>query len=89
MNGSGGPATRMRNAWRSPYQQNWDVSLMKSFTVGESHNFSFRTDVFNLFNHPIFGTPSSVNIGTPATFTQITETRVPARLIQFGLKYSH
>jgi hypothetical protein len=30
-----------------------------------------------------------VNIATPDTFTKITETRVPARLIQFGLKYSH
>lgn len=84
-----GWGTAPRNAWRSPYQQNWDISLQKAFTLGEGHVFQFRTDVFNLFNHPIFGTPSSVNIGTPATFTQITETRVPARLIQFGLKYSH
>ena len=84
-----GWGTTPRNAFRSPYQQNWDLSLQKRFTLGESHSFQFRTDVFNLFNHPIFGTPSSVNIATPSTFTQITETRVPARLIQFGLKYSH
>jgi hypothetical protein len=84
-----GWGTAPRNAWRAPYQQNWDISLQKAFTLGESHQFSFRTDVFNLFNHPIFTTPSSVNIATPATFTQITGTAVPARLIQFGLKYSH
>jgi hypothetical protein len=87
--GATGWGTAPRNAWRAPYQQNWDISLQKSFTLGESHNFKFRTDVFNLFNHPIFTTPASVNIGTPATFTQITGTAVPARLIQFGLKYSH
>ena len=84
-----GWGTAPRNAWRAPYQQNWDISLQKSFTVKESHQFSFRTDVFNLFNHPIFSTPSSVNIATPATFTRITSTAVPARLIQFGLKYTH
>jgi hypothetical protein len=87
--GATGWGNTPRNAFRSPYQQNWDLSIQKAFTVAESHTFQFRMDTFNVFNHPIFGTPSSVNIGTPATFTQITETRVPARLIQFGLKYSH
>jgi hypothetical protein len=87
--GATGFGNTPRNAFRSPYQQNWDISLQKSFTIAESHSFSFRVDAFNVFNHPIFGTPSAVNIATPATFTQITETRVPARLIQFGLKYSH
>ncbi|HEY0430994.1 MAG TPA: carboxypeptidase-like regulatory domain-containing protein [Pyrinomonadaceae bacterium] len=84
-----GWGTAPRNAWRAPYQQNWDVSFTKSFNIAESHQFQFRTDIFNVFNHPIFTTPSSVNIGTPATFTQITGTAIPARLIQFGLKYSH
>jgi hypothetical protein len=87
--GATGWGTAPRNAWRAPYQQNWDISLQKSFTIKESHSFQFRMDTFNVFNHPIFSTPSSVNIATPATFTQITQTAVPARLIQFGLKYSH
>ncbi len=87
--GATGFGTAPRNAWRAPYQQNWDISLAKKFTLGESHDFSFRMDTFNVFNHKIFTTPNSVNIATPATFTQITGTAVPARLIQFGLKYSH
>jgi hypothetical protein len=87
--GATGFGNAPRNAWRAPYQQNWDISLQKSFTIAESHSFQFRVDTFNLFNHPIFTTPSAVNIATPATFTQITGTAVPARLIQFGLKYSH
>ncbi|HYE65073.1 MAG TPA: carboxypeptidase-like regulatory domain-containing protein [Pyrinomonadaceae bacterium] len=77
-----------RNAFRGPYQQNWDLSVMKNFRIRERHQFQFRTDFFNLFNHPVFRLPSTVNIGTAATFGQITETAVPARLIQFGLKYS-
>jgi Carboxypeptidase regulatory-like domain/TonB dependent receptor-like, beta-barrel len=89
--GSGitGWGTTPRNAFRAPYQQNWDVSILKAFTYKERHSFQFRMDVFNLFNHPVFTTPNSVNIGTPSTFTQITGTAVPARLIQFGLKYSY
>jgi carboxypeptidase family protein/TonB-dependent receptor-like protein len=86
--GATGWGTTPRNAFRGPNQNNWDLSLIKAFHLGEKNQFQFRTDVFNLFNHPIFASPSSVNIGTASSFTQITETRVPARLIQFGLRYS-
>src|SRR5947209_6383379 len=77
-----------RNAFRAPFQQNWDFSLIKGFTIREKHVFQLRADFFNLFNHPIFSTPNAVNIGTLSSFTQITQTAVPARLIQFALKYS-
>ena len=76
-----------RNAFRAPYQQNWDVSIQKAFHLGEKNNVQFRMDVFNVFNHPIFTTPSSVNIAA-SNFTRIQGTAVPARLIQFGLKFS-
>lgn len=78
-----------RNAFRGPRQQNWDLSILKAFHIGEGHNIQFRTDFFNLFNHPVFRAPDQVNIGTASTFGQITNTAVPARLIQFSLKYSH
>jgi hypothetical protein len=78
-----------RNAFRGPYQQNWDLSVMKSFRIKESHEFQFRTDIFNLWNHPIFRSPAAVGLASPATFGQITDTVIPARIIQFGLRYSH
>jgi len=78
-----------RNAFRGPFQQNWDFSVIKSFHVKESHQFQARMDIFNVWNHPIFRFPSAVDIGTASTFGQITETAVPARLIQFGLTYRH
>jgi Carboxypeptidase regulatory-like domain len=78
-----------RNSFRGPFQQNWDFSLIKSIRIKETHDLRFRMDMFNVWNHPVFGFPTSVNIGTPATFGQITTTVVPARLIQFGLTYRH
>jgi Carboxypeptidase regulatory-like domain/TonB dependent receptor len=81
-----------RNAFRGPFQQNWDFSVAKTFSFLERHQFRFRADFFNLFNHPVFRLPSlntnAVDVGTPDTFGQITETALPARLIQFGLRYS-
>jgi hypothetical protein len=78
-----------RNSFRGPMQQNWDFSLIKNFQIREGHHFMARMDVFNVWNHPIFRFPSTIQIATPATFGQITETAVPSRLIQFGLTYRH
>ena len=82
-----------RNAFRGPFQQNWDFSLLKQINITERQSLQIRMDVFNLFNHPVFRIPSastSVNVaGGTTAFTRITETAVPARLIQFGLKYSY
>lgn len=86
--GATGYGNAPRNAWRGPYQQNWDFVVNKQFQIREQQRVQFRMEVFNLFNHPIFRFPNVVNIGTPSTFTRITETAIPARLIQFGLRYS-
>jgi hypothetical protein len=77
-----------RNAYRGPFQQSVDFSVLKHFRLAERHSLTFRTDFFNLFNHPIFRAPS-VNTYNSGTFGQITETAIPARIIQFGLKYEH
>ena len=87
--GATGYGNTPRNAFRGPFQQNWDFSVQKRFTLKESHQFQFRMDMFNMWNHPVFGFPSSVSLATASTFSQITTTVVPARLIQFGLTYSH
>jgi hypothetical protein len=86
--GATGWGNTPRNAFRGPRQQNWDFAVTKGFHLGEKHRFQFRTEFFNLFNHPVFRFPNTINIGSPATFGRITETAVPARLIQFGLRYS-
>jgi carboxypeptidase family protein len=79
-----------RNAWHGPFQQDFDFSVAKRFRiVGERHTISFRTDFFNMFNHPVFRAPNTVNITSPNNFGQITQTVIPSRLIQFNLKYEH
>jgi hypothetical protein len=74
-----------RNAFRGPFQQDWDFAVLKGFKLSEKGRVDFRADFFNLFNHPIFALPAAVTIPTPSTFGQITNTTIPARLIQFGL----
>jgi hypothetical protein len=73
-----------------PGQFNWDMSLVKTTTVGglrEDATLQFRTEFFNAFNHAQFNNPAVVDV-SQSTFGQITSTSVNPRLIQFGLKYA-
>jgi hypothetical protein len=74
-----------RNIVIGPGINDWDFSIFKNIPLGSEHrSLQFRTEVFNLFNHPIFGQPGGT-AGTPQ-FGQISTTAIDSREIQFGLK---
>jgi hypothetical protein len=67
-----------------PGQFNWDASLIKTTKFTERQTPQFRTEFFNLFNHPQFGNPETSR-NTPGTFGQITTTN--PRVIQPAWKH--
>jgi hypothetical protein len=81
------------NTVNGPGFANWDLSLLKTFPVGEKRRFEFRAEAFNIANHAnfLFAAPGPQNsnnstaLGTP-TFGYVTAARDP-RLLQFGLKF--
>jgi hypothetical protein len=74
---------------RGPRSQDWDMSLQKTFLIGERYRFLFRADSFNVFNHPSFGTPNN-DISNPTTAGTITSTasNYEPRTVEFGMKLS-
>jgi len=64
-----------------------DFSISKNFRFTEKSGLEFRTEFFNLLNHPIFGQPGTT-VGT-SNFGVITSTRVDSREIQFALKLNY
>ena len=67
-----------------------DLSLFKSFPLGETRRFEFRAESFNLSNTPNFALPSNLNYVNTVNFGQITATRDnpnDARELQFALKF--
>ncbi len=67
-----------------PGMDNWDMALMKNFSVSEGLHAQFRAEFFNAFNHVNF-TGVSTTLGT-TNFGQLTSDYGP-RQIQFGLKF--
>ena len=83
-----------RNLYHGPFQQNWDVSFLKHFKVGERNDIRFAADFFNLWNHTNFGVPTVTDIEaylaspTNSPFGKIVQTNGNPRLIQFSLRWA-
>jgi len=84
------PGDLGRNAITGPNFLNTDFSVTKNTKITERFNLQFRTEMFDVFNHPNFGNP--VLTTTSGAFGRIFGTRVPtgdfgsSRQIQFALK---
>ena len=81
-----GNAPAYLNQLRSPGYNDTDLSIFKTFEATERLNVEFRTEAFNVFNHPQFSSPDTGV--TDTGFGQITssQSNTNPRQIQFGLK---
>jgi hypothetical protein len=84
-----------RNSVIGPRLVNFDMSLVKNTHVrriSETFNVQFRVEVFNIFNHANFNSPTDHNAiffqdGTPADGAgQATRTATTSRQMQLALK---
>lgn len=88
------PVGQLGNASRTPLSGpgfvNTDFSIIKHFALPrEGMRLDFRTEFFNLFNHPQFGSPGGNGSGADfnsTTFAVINYTVNNPRLVQFALK---
>jgi Carboxypeptidase regulatory-like domain len=78
-----------RDILRGPHFSNVDLGLVKNFPLyHERYKLQFRTDAFNVFNHPNFAFPDT-NINSP-NFGVVSELagQEAARVLQLSLRFS-
>lgn len=83
-----------RNAFRGPFQTNWDTSLVKLVRFTEATSLEFRAEFFNVLNHAAFQSPQAAGgalgnyglVDVSAGDSSILATANRPRTIQFGLK---
>ncbi len=83
-----GPQFRYGNSGRNtidgPGIISLDFSAIKNFRFTETAGLEFRTEFFNLTNHPIFAPPGTTLRNS--TYGVIGGTKIDSRQVQFGLK---
>jgi len=72
------------NAFNGPTYFDWDLSARKDFAVTERLKLTFRTEAFNVLNHPVFFMGDQ-NINSQQ-FGQSTSTVSQARILQMSLQ---
>jgi hypothetical protein len=81
------PGTLPRNFFHGPGVQTWDMSLFKTFDIGDRTKFQFRTEGYNILNKPQFTNPDANLSDGVNTFGTIRSTRAfSERQIQLALR---
>ena len=69
-----------------------NASLFKNFTTFREQYVQFRADIFNVFNHPTLGNPSTTSLdGNSGQITgpKFFQANTPdARFVQLALRYA-
>jgi hypothetical protein len=78
-----------RNCFIGPHQANMDLSIGKTFRIGEQQSLLFRTEFLNVANHPSFAIPAAADVENPSSLAKINSTVGNPRFIQFSLKWSY
>jgi carboxypeptidase family protein len=74
-----------RNTFRAPGIATVDLAVNKNFKLSERQKLEVRSEFFNLFNRTHFGIPVH-QLFFPG-LGQSVDTLIPARAVQFGVKY--
>jgi hypothetical protein len=74
----------VRNAYDGPGRKVVDLSLVRSFRIGNAHRIEARVEAFNAFNWFLLDNPNTTL--SSATFGRITSSGDP-RIMQFAVKY--
>lgn len=86
----GGPGNLGRNKFVGPAYKNFDMVIAKNTKLSERFLVEFRSEYYNVFNHPNFQPPD--NFISDASFGQSTaevgrnDGTTGARQLQFGMK---
>jgi hypothetical protein len=82
--------TLQLDGFSGPAYFDWDMSAAKDFNLTERFKLTFRTEAFNLLNHPVFSpynqAGSSIFDINSTTFGQATQTVSQARILQMSLR---
>jgi hypothetical protein len=87
----GGPGNVHRNSFYGPAYKNFDMVMSKNTKISERVRLEFRSEYYNLFNHPNFGQPVhdlvfASDFGQSTSQIGRNDGTTGARQLQFSMK---
>jgi hypothetical protein len=80
----------VKGSFIGPRYTDWDMALMRNFSLAEKAFLQFRVEYFNIFNHTNFGDPGTTNNSSIGRITGTAPQNGAAandpRIAQFSLK---
>lgn len=67
-------------------RNNWDMAVLKATHFGESKVVEMRLETFNIFNHPQFFGPTTVNANISSRHFAKIVSAMPSRVMQIAAK---
>lgn len=87
LNALGTPGDASRRSFIGPGEINFDLALLKTFTIKESRTLQFRFEAFNAFNHANFFGPLAVNGDISSSLFGQVVNAAPPREVQGAVKF--
>jgi hypothetical protein len=87
INGLGTPGNAGRRSFIGPGEINFDLALLKTFTIRESKTLQFRLEAFNALNHANFFGPTAVNGDVSSALFGHVVSAAPPREVQAAVKF--
>lgn len=88
LNALGTPGNAGRRSFLGPGEINFDLALLKTFTIRESKTLQFRLEAFNAFNHANFFGPAAVDGDISSPLFGAVVSAAPPREVQGAVKFS-
>ncbi len=89
-NAAGTYGSIVKGSFLGPHYVDWDVSLARTFPMGEKIGLQLRAEYFNIFNHANLGDPGTTNSSSIGRITGTTPQNISTandpRIAQFSAK---
>ena len=73
-----------RNTYGGPFEQNWDLSIMKNFSLTERQKIRFTADLFDVGNHRVFSSPAFTDVRNRLRLGNLARRENNWRITQFS-----
>jgi hypothetical protein len=80
-----GFGTLGRNTYRGPFEQDCDLSIIKTFSLTERQKIRLTVDLVDVWNHPVFSSPTFTGVRNRLRLGNLARRKIIGESFSFRL----